>query len=333
MDNNIVFSIIMPSYNSSEVIRYALDSIRYQNYDLNKIECLVVDGGSTDNTCEIANEYSFVKILNNPQRLPEYAKLLGFQKAKGKYVIKLDSDEAFHDMSALSKREEAFSVFPQAKLLIANKLEYIKGYGISGKYLNACGDPFTYFMYRPKETIIKTYASNIDEVIGNLYLFKFSDLDIRPIADGGSTTFNLQYAKDNIPNFLDSVTNVSSVSDFIFDNNGYCICIDDDFIDHRSKSQFKDYLNKIKFRIINNVFKSDDAGFSNRKIGSSNKKYLFVLYVLSLILPMFDSLLLCFKYRNFSMLLHTVYCYYTFFCIAFFIGCKILNINIKSKGY
>lgn len=84
-------SIIIPTYNSEDYIKACLDSIYKQNYPKSKLEVLVVDGGSTDKTREIAKKYP-VKLLNNPKKLAEPAKTLGFKKATGDYFFYLDSD-------------------------------------------------------------------------------------------------------------------------------------------------------------------------------------------------------------------------------------------------
>ncbi|HRZ79835.1 MAG TPA: glycosyltransferase, partial [bacterium] len=46
------FSIIIPSFNSEKYIAQALQSVEDQQYD--KVEVILIDGGSTDRTLEIA---------------------------------------------------------------------------------------------------------------------------------------------------------------------------------------------------------------------------------------------------------------------------------------
>ena len=67
-------SVIMPAYNAERTIELALRSIRMQTI-ADQIEILVIDGGSTDATREIAQRYG-ATILENPHRLPEPAKLI-----------------------------------------------------------------------------------------------------------------------------------------------------------------------------------------------------------------------------------------------------------------
>lgn len=88
------FSIIIATYNSEKTLPYTLRSIRQQSIEKEAVEIIVVDGGSTDETISIAKKYG-AKTLNNPKRLPEYAKAIGTSVAVGHYVMRMDSDEEF----------------------------------------------------------------------------------------------------------------------------------------------------------------------------------------------------------------------------------------------
>ena len=56
-NKNTLISIIMPSYNSGDYIRYAIKSVLAQTYE--NWELIIVDNKSTDNTIKIVNEYLF----------------------------------------------------------------------------------------------------------------------------------------------------------------------------------------------------------------------------------------------------------------------------------
>ena len=63
-DKEIFFTIVMPTYNSERTIGKALKSIREQKFDQDEIEILVIDGGSSDKTIDIANRYKATILLN-----------------------------------------------------------------------------------------------------------------------------------------------------------------------------------------------------------------------------------------------------------------------------
>ncbi|MGN0684526.1 MAG: glycosyltransferase family 2 protein, partial [Gemmiger sp.] len=72
---NPCITVVMPAYNAQATIETALKSIRMQTV-ADQIEILVIDGGSTDATREIALRYG-AAVLDNPRRLPEPAKQIG----------------------------------------------------------------------------------------------------------------------------------------------------------------------------------------------------------------------------------------------------------------
>ena len=55
---NFSVSIIIPCRNEGKFIGKCLDSILEQDYSKDKIDVLVVDGMSTDKTCEIVKKYA-----------------------------------------------------------------------------------------------------------------------------------------------------------------------------------------------------------------------------------------------------------------------------------
>lgn len=79
-DNKITefpkFSIIVPTKNEETVIRRCLDGILNIDYPKDKIQIIVVDGKSDDNTCKICSEFS--------EKYPENIKVICEKTAKGK---------------------------------------------------------------------------------------------------------------------------------------------------------------------------------------------------------------------------------------------------------
>lgn len=188
-------SVIMPAYNAERTIELALRSIRMQTI-ADQIEILVIDGGSTDATREIARQYGAV-ILENPHRLPEPAKLIGIQRAKGRYVVKQDTDEELIDPRQLERRIEFFSRHPQVRCIVCDEQRPDLNGGISTHYLCTYGDPFTFFVYRQKENILRTFKAAVSERDGNACVLRFAPGDLMPIGDGATTMFDLQWVKEH----------------------------------------------------------------------------------------------------------------------------------------
>lgn len=90
-----MISFIIPSYNSANTIKRAIESILNQNVNI-RYEIIVVDDGSSDNTEEA------LKLYGNNEKIKFYKKAnsgvadtrnYGVSKATGKYIIFVDSDD------------------------------------------------------------------------------------------------------------------------------------------------------------------------------------------------------------------------------------------------
>ncbi|ALW87098.1 hypothetical protein AUC43_19680 [Hymenobacter sedentarius] len=90
------FSIVIPTYNRATFIGATLDSVLAQTYEA--LEILVVDDGSQDNTAEVVAQYADPRLCYYPKENAErgVARNYGFVRAKGQYVLFLDSDDLFH---------------------------------------------------------------------------------------------------------------------------------------------------------------------------------------------------------------------------------------------
>lgn len=101
-------SFIIPTYNAGFHIRRCLESVRSQNYSQDKIEILISDGGSRDNTLNIAQKYN-CKILYNQRRLSEYGVQLGMKNAIGEFLIPLAADNELVGCDWIQKVVTVFS--------------------------------------------------------------------------------------------------------------------------------------------------------------------------------------------------------------------------------
>ncbi len=81
-------SIIVTTRNNAETISACLDSITKQSYK--NIGLLVIDNSSTDSTKDIAFEYTKNVFDKGPERSAQ--RNFGVKKAKGEYVLIIDSD-------------------------------------------------------------------------------------------------------------------------------------------------------------------------------------------------------------------------------------------------
>ena len=93
VDLKKILSIVIPIYNSSKSIERCLLSIKQQNVNKNKIEIIAVDDGSTDDSLEIIKRCKNIKVYHQENKGVGAARNFGIEKAKGKYIWFVDSDD------------------------------------------------------------------------------------------------------------------------------------------------------------------------------------------------------------------------------------------------
>lgn len=94
-------SVIIPILNEKRYIGACLDSLLAQDYPKECLEILLVDGGSSDGTKEIVEEYTqkyeFIKLFENPQGTVQYAMNIGIKCASGYYIIRMDAHAEYKE--------------------------------------------------------------------------------------------------------------------------------------------------------------------------------------------------------------------------------------------
>lgn len=96
-------SIVIPTYNSCRSLEECLHSIKAQEYPSEKVEIIIVDAGSTDDTLAIASREGVAKVLSNPLRTGEAGKTVGIREAKGELLAFIDSDNILDGTDWLRK--------------------------------------------------------------------------------------------------------------------------------------------------------------------------------------------------------------------------------------
>lgn len=96
-DDMPLVSIIMPVYNSEQFLARSIHSVINQTYE--NIELICIDDGSVDLSLNILNKIKRefpkkrIKVISQKNLGPAAARNKGLDKAKGKYVAFLDSDD------------------------------------------------------------------------------------------------------------------------------------------------------------------------------------------------------------------------------------------------
>jgi succinoglycan biosynthesis protein ExoA len=82
-------TVAVPTLNEEAAIRACLEAIAAQSYG-QVLEVLVVDGGSSDRTRELAARHVGVRVLDNPLRIQAAALNVALAEAKGHVFVRVD---------------------------------------------------------------------------------------------------------------------------------------------------------------------------------------------------------------------------------------------------
>ncbi len=116
-------TVAIPAYNEEKTIAATIDSVLALDYPKEKLEIIVVDDGSTDNTLQIIKQYGGkgVKIFHKENGGKGSALNFALAKANGEFFTCLDAD-SFVDPDCLKKmlgyfeNKQVMAVTPSLKI-------------------------------------------------------------------------------------------------------------------------------------------------------------------------------------------------------------------------
>jgi glycosyltransferase involved in cell wall biosynthesis len=127
--NQSIISIVTPSFNQADFLERTIKSVLNQGYP--KLEYIIQDGGSTDQTKDILNKYSssFKYWESLPDRGQSNAINLGFQHATGEIMAYINSDDIYlpgtlhYVANYFAKHQEVDVIYGHRILINANDME------------------------------------------------------------------------------------------------------------------------------------------------------------------------------------------------------------------
>lgn len=114
----MLFSIIVPIYNTSQTLRSCLDSILKQTF--HDYEIILINDGSTDESSaicyEYASRYSNIKVYNFENEGIAVARKRGIVLSSGKYLVFVDSDDTINK-HLLENIANVISLYPSLDIV------------------------------------------------------------------------------------------------------------------------------------------------------------------------------------------------------------------------
>jgi glycosyltransferase involved in cell wall biosynthesis len=335
-------SVAIPTYNSAETIEATLASIRTQTYPQSKIEVLIADGGSSDSTIARARKYK-VKVIKNKKTDLVYGKYLAFLKAKGRYLIFIDSDEFFERNTSVEKKVKILNENKNIKAVIPSGYKTPVNAHYINDYINEFGDPFSYFVYKDSkydQYLICDLKKNYPIIYehSNYIVPNFSrKIPLIELWAGGCM-IDLKYVKEEFLQLSKSPHLIAHIFYTLRTNNKLVSFTKNDATLHASCVNIAQYKRKLLSRIKNNVFATEmgKSGFVGRNRLSNSHRIrmlLFLPYSFSILFPIIDSLYLYVTRRKKVYLIHPYLTIYTAWHILHFYIRKLLHLDVQLRNY
>jgi glycosyltransferase involved in cell wall biosynthesis len=126
-------TIATPSYNQGDYLEETIQSVLAQDYD--RIEYIVIDGGSTDNSLDIIKQYAskLAYWVSEPDKGQTDAINKGFAKANGEIFAWINSDDIYSPR-AVSEAVDYLTSHPEIGMVYGD-LDFIDSNGnVIGKF-------------------------------------------------------------------------------------------------------------------------------------------------------------------------------------------------------
>lgn len=222
--SDVLISIVIPVYNTE---KYLLECVQSAiNQTLKNIEIIIVNDNSSGNCIEIVSEYqkkdSRIILINHEKNIGTLAsRISGFNKASGKYILSLDSDDSLVLNACEIIYNKLESTKAQACLITANRYndpdknsynfagemflpkdrEYTHSEWIAelGKTVNNCVCLYVFENSIIKEAIKKIDTSNNIVMYEDFYLvFTISTIEIKNIVSIPEKIYEYRVGKSGI---------------------------------------------------------------------------------------------------------------------------------------
>ncbi len=300
-----LISFVVPMKEKDFRVVKLLESIRNQNYPQDKIEIIIIDGGSEKKVIEKAKEYG-VKVFYNKKGLAEgygMGKDQGIWKSKGKYVVIAESDirligkDWINEMIRPLEKDDTY--FGSVPLLYINKKD-----NITNRYLSYVGvDPFVVFRSLEGKLALRKLKSEDKK-----YWYEVEIPKNEPYCMGSN---GFMFRRSLIKEVGDYGQDVEFIAKLVKHNYTKFAIPKDARVYHENVKGIFEFLKKRK-----NWIKNYSLFYASQKKNfvwiTSKPKFIVYIFKNLLIFPNFwDGIRACFKNRDPVLLLHPFYMFVT----------------------
>ena len=315
-------SIVIPTYNEEINIEHCLRSIIKQNYPSIKIEIIVVDDDSTDNTIDIAKKFG-AKILRNGKKNIEIGKSIGLQNSNNDLMLFMDADNILPSPDWLQRIVQPF--LSDDKIAGAEPIyfQYNMNDSISNRYCSLFGinDPVAFYLGRRDRLMwIEedwTLPGDITDH-GDYYMARFTLQNIPTLGSIGFMSKRNLLFKTNYKPYFFHMGATCELIEMGYDN----FALMKMSIIHLHSKSIQHFIRKLKRNIDLYVRQRNVRKYE--WVPNESSIFFTGLKMSSFIIPLFDSIKGYKKLNDIAWFLHPFFC----LAVVFLYGITLLKAKI-----
>lgn len=317
-NNYPLLSVIIVTWNVERTLPRLLSDIKNQNYPKNKLEIIIVDGGSTDSTLKIIKDSGLrIKTVRGKYpRDPEACKGEGVAMAKGELVALIDSDNALPNNNWFREHIEPLVSNKKVVGSYAWRFAYVKNDYILNRYFSLIGsaDPVGLYLGKfDKMSYISDDWNGFGRIIKNKKKYFILQFDNKHFPTLGSNGF---FAKRKIllkgKSGIKSFFHIDTPYDLL--NLGYDeYAVIRDVVIHNPAEELISFIKKrTRYMQLHYQKRQNDRRylvFDPKSKRDIFRLFMFIVFSSTFIQPLYISLKGYLRIRDVAWFLHPVVCF------------------------
>lgn len=330
-------SVVTPTFNSGKTLDYCLKSLQEQDYPQGKIDIILGDGGSTDQTLEIAKKYG-ARVIPVPKdkQHAEYNRGVAFNEARGELVLILDHDNYLPYPGWLKDMVLPLLENPGMVATETCYYEYRPEDDLVDRYLSLIGisDPLPFFMGKSDRLphTAKDWVNLGRSVNKGSYFLVTFEPDPRQVPTIGTNGCLMwrDLVTQNADVRPDYHFPIDVMVDVIKAGHNQFGFVKNSIIHVTNSGGFFTYLKrKLWFAEKYHFLDFSRRRYSVYMKGDASRVFRFVIYSLTLVKPALDALVWYRQKRDVAWLLHPFMCFaltlvYGYMTVKHFISTRLI---------
>jgi len=309
-------SIVVVTLNNERTLSECLKRILEQDYPKDRIEYINIDGGSSDQTMHIAKQFGFTCIKSSIPKNAEAQRAIGLERATNNLIVSIDADNYLPEKNWLRKMIKPF--VDDSAIVHAGTLHY--GYRptdtIYNRYCALFGfvDPVVFYMGKPDRRPQYVKSWNLGKIVNESSAYTtviFTKDDLPTVGCNG-----VVYRKDVLMKYARVTPNDFIHIDIFVDliEKGYnkFVVVNTNLI-HDTAVNLPTLIKK-RMSFLTDYYMNESVDrryyiYNPKSARDRLKLFLFILYTITLVKPIADSLRGYWAIHDAAWFLHPVLCW------------------------